>query len=167
MRISILPLLILVLPLLEIAGFVIVGQQIGALATVGLVIASTMAGSLLLRRQGFGVMRRVQAEMDAGHDPGRQLAHGAMLVLAAVLLIVPGFLTDIFALLLLLPPVRYFAWRNLKSRITVMGDFGMNGFSRRHGGRERGPVIDLDDEDYFRNGGKPDPHSPWRRLKDE
>ena len=168
----ILPLLILVLPLLEIAGFVIVGKQIGALATVGLVIASTIAGALLLRTQGLGVMRRVRAEMDAGQDPGRQLAHGAMLFLAAVLLVVPGFLTDIVALLLLLPPVRDFAWRHLKSRITVMDAFGRDGFSgggfaRNSGRRERGPVIDLDDEEYFRSGGRPDPQSPWRRLEDD
>ena len=167
MRISPFPLLFLALPLLEIAGFVIVGRQIGALATVGLVLTSTIAGSLLLRRQGLGAMRRIQAEIDAGNDPGRQLAHGAMLVLAAILLIVPGFLTDIFAILLLLPPVRDFAWRVLKSRVTIMGNFGMSGFGNDPRRRERGPVIDLDDDDYSRDGGKPDPASPWRRLKDE
>ncbi|RUV77331.1 membrane protein FxsA, partial [Mesorhizobium sp. M5C.F.Ca.IN.020.14.1.1] len=52
MRISLLPLFILALPLLEIAGFVVVGRQVGALATVGLVLASSIAGALLLRYQG-------------------------------------------------------------------------------------------------------------------
>ena len=84
MRISLLPLFLLLLPLLEIAGFVIVGREVGALATVGLVILSSVVGSLLLRHQGFGVMARVRAEMDAGRDPSRQLAHGAMIVLAAI-----------------------------------------------------------------------------------
>ncbi|TGT35721.1 membrane protein FxsA, partial [Mesorhizobium sp. M4B.F.Ca.ET.169.01.1.1] len=78
MRLSLFPLFLLLLPLAEIAGFVVVGREIGALATVGLVILSSVAGSLLLRHQGFGVMTRVRAEMDAGHDPSRQLAHGAM-----------------------------------------------------------------------------------------
>jgi UPF0716 protein FxsA len=163
LRISTLPFFFLALPLLEIAGFVIVGKQIGALATVVLVLASTVAGSMLLRHQGFGVMAKVRAEMDAGRDPSRQLAHGAMIVLAAVLLIVPGFITDILALLLLLPPVRDFAWRHLKSRVVVAGNFGMGGF----GSRERGKTIDLDDDDYSRTGGKRDPNSPWRRLGDE
>ncbi|TIV94010.1 MAG: membrane protein FxsA, partial [Mesorhizobium sp.] len=84
MRLSLFPLFLLLLPLLEIAGFVIVGREVGALATVGLVLLSTMAGSLLLRHQGFGVMARVRTEMDAGRDPSRQLAHGAMIVLAAI-----------------------------------------------------------------------------------
>ncbi|TIV96501.1 MAG: membrane protein FxsA, partial [Mesorhizobium sp.] len=61
MRISFIPLFLLLLPLLEIAGFVVVGREIGALATVGLVILSSVAGSLLLRHQGFGVMTRVRA----------------------------------------------------------------------------------------------------------
>lgn len=166
MRISLLPLFVLALPLLEIAGFVVVGRQIGALATVGLVLASAVAGGLLLRHQGFGVMARVRAEMEAGHDPSRQLAHGAMIVLAAVLLIIPGFITDIFGILLFLPPVRDFAWRRLKGRIVMATSFGGGGFRAR----ERGKVIDLDDDDYSRqneDGRGADPDSPWRRIRDE
>ncbi|TIQ31319.1 MAG: membrane protein FxsA [Mesorhizobium sp.] len=165
MRLSLFPLFLILLPLLEIAGFVVVGREIGALATVGLVILSSIAGSLLLRHQGFGVMARVRAEMDAGRDPSRQLAHGAMIVLVAVLLIIPGFITDIIAILLLLPPVRDLAWRLLKNRIVVATSFS-SGFSARR--RDR--VIDLDDSDYtreddFKRG--PDHNSPWRRLKDD
>lgn len=157
---------LLLLPLLEIAGFVIVGREVGALATVGLVILSSVAGSLLLRHQGFGVMARVRAEMDAGRDPSRQLAHGAMIVLAAVLLIIPGFITDIFAILLLLPPVRDLAWRFLKSRIVLATGFTGGGFRAR--GRDK--VIDLDDSDFSRDDDyprRPDHDSPWRRLKDD
>jgi UPF0716 protein FxsA len=165
LRISPLPLLFLALPFLEIAGFVVVGRHIGALATVGLVLASTVAGSMLLRHQGFGVMRRVRAEVEAKRDPSRQLVHGAIMVLASVLLIIPGFITDIFALLLLLPPVRDFAWRALKSRVVVAGNFGgFGGGFRRH---DESKTIDLDDDDFSREGGKPDPRSPWRRLSDE
>lgn len=156
MRISFLPFLLLALPLLEIAGFVIVGRQIGALATVGLVLASAVAGSLLLRHQGLGAMARARAEIEAGRDPSRQLAHGAMIVTAAVLLIVPGFLTDIAGLLLFLPPVRDLAWTALKSRITVVSGFGMR--------RQRERTIDLDAGDFSRG---PDPESPWRRLSDD
>jgi UPF0716 protein FxsA len=166
LRSSFLPLFLLALPLLEIAGFVVVGRQVGALATVGLVLASSIAGSLLLRHQGFGVMARVRAEIDAGRDPSRELAHGAMIVLAAILLIIPGFITDIFAILLLLPPVRNFAWRMLKSRIVLATDFGAGGFRAR----PRDKTIDLDDGDYSRaddHGRGPDHDSPWRRLKDE
>jgi UPF0716 protein FxsA len=166
LRISFLPLFLLALPLLEIAGFVIVGREVGALATVGLVLASSIAGVLLLRHQGFGVMARVRAEMAGGGDPSRQLAHGAMIVVAAILLIIPGFITDIIGLLLFLPPVRDLAWRRLKGRIVVATDFTAGGFR----GRSRDKVIDLDDRDYsreddFKRG--PDHNSPWRRLKDD
>ncbi len=164
MRISFIPLFLLLLPLLEIAGFVIVGREVGALATVGLVILSSIAGMLLLRHQGFGVMTRVRAEMDAGRDPSRQLAHGAMIVLAAILLIIPGFITDIFAILILLPPVRDLAWRAFKGRIVMATSFG-NGFSARR----RDKVIDLEDSDYSREDypSRPDHNSPWRRLKND
>jgi UPF0716 protein FxsA len=155
-RISFLPLLLLALPLLEIAGFVVVGRQIGALAVIGLVLVSAVAGSLLLRHQGLGVMARARAEIEAGRDPSRQLAHGAMIVLAAILLIVPGFLTDIVGLLMFLPPVRDLAWKFLKSRITVVSGFGTR--------RPRGRTIDLDAEEFSR---RPNPDSPWRRLNDE
>jgi UPF0716 protein FxsA len=154
------PAFILALPLLEIAGFVLVGRQIGVLATIGLVLLSGMAGILLLRHQGFGVMNRVRAEMAAGRDPSGQLAHGVMILVAAFLLIVPGFVTDIIGLLLFIPPVRDLAWRLLKNRIMVVSTF-RGGFGAARG---RGRTIDLDAEDFSR---KPDPDSPWRRLKDE
>ena len=166
MRISFLPLFVLALPLLEIAGFVVVGRQIGALATVGLVLASAIAGAMLLRHQGFSVMTRIRAEMEAGRDPSRQLAHGAMIVLAAVLLIIPGFISDIFGLLLFLPPVRDLAWRALKGRVVLATNFSTGGFR----GRQRDKTIDLDDGDYSRSDDYargPDPNSPWRRLKDD
>jgi UPF0716 protein FxsA len=166
LRISFLPLFLLALPLLEIAGFVLVGRQVGALATVGLVLASSIAGALLLRHQGFSVMTRIRAEMDAGRDPSRQLAHGAMIVLAAILLIIPGFISDIIGLLLFLPPIRDLAWRALKGRVVLATNFSTGGFR----GRQRDKVIDLDDGDYSRSDDYargPDHNSPWRRLKDE
>lgn len=166
LRISLLPFFLLALPLLEIAGFVIVGREVGALATVGLVLASSIAGVLLLRYQGFGVMARIRAEMAAGHNPSRHLAHGAMIVVAAILLIIPGFITDIIGLLLFVPPVRDFAWSRFKGRIVVATNFSAGGFR----GRSRDKVIDLEDGDYsreddFKRG--PDHNSPWRRLKDD
>ncbi len=163
MRISFLPLLILALPLAEIAGFVVVGSKIGALATIGLVLASTIAGSLLIRHQGFGVMTKVRTEMDAGRDPSAQLAHGAMMVFAAILLIVPGFITSILGLLFLLPPVRDMAWRHLKKRVSVVTEFGTGGF-RQH---QRDKTIDLDDDDFKRSDNTPNASSPWRQLSDE
>ena len=147
------------------AGRFALVMNLPTLICLGLVLASSIAGVLLLRHQGFGVMARVRAEMDAGHDPSRHLAHGAMIVVAAILLIIPGFITDIIGLLLFLPPVRDLAWRRFKGRIVVATDFSAGGFRR-----PRDKVIDLDDGDYsreddFKRG--PDHNSPWRRLKDD
>ena len=166
MRFPVIPLFILALPFIEIAGFVIVGSQIGVLATLALVIAAGVLGAVLLRVQGFGVMARVRKELDAGQDPSRELANGAMILVAGILLLIPGFFTDIIGLLLFLPPVRALAWRFLKRRV-VISAAGFGGFSRP-GARSgtRGKTIDLDADEYSDSGpdSGPRPDSPWRRI---
>ena len=156
-------LFILALPVVEIAVFVVVGSKIGVLWTIALVILSGVAGSLLLRIQGFGALNRIRAEVDAGRDPGRELAHGAMIMLAAVLLLIPGFVTDVIGLLLFVPPVRDAAWRLLRQRVVVAGSFssGFGGFRNR---KADDKTIDLDAEDYSRT---PDRKSPWRIGTDD
>lgn len=137
-------LLLLALPLIEIAGFVIVGSEIGVLATVALVIATTVLGSVLLRIQGFGILTRIRETMETGGEPGRDLVHGFMVMLAGVLLFLPGFFTDIIGLVLFIPPIRDLAWKFLSKRITVVS---VGGFSRRPAGR---PTIDLEEDEYSR-----------------
>jgi len=153
--------LLLALPLLEIAVFVMVGSQIGVLPTIGLVILSGIVGSVLLRWQGFGAVNRIRREMDAGNLPGRELAHGAMIMLAGILLLIPGFISDIVGLLLFIPAVRDLAWGFLRSRITILTSFGAGarGFGQP-GRRNDGRTIDLDEDEYSKS---PDPKSPWRR----
>jgi UPF0716 protein FxsA len=171
MRFPVIPLFLLALPFLEIAGFVVVGQQIGLFYTLALVVAAGVLGAVMLRVQGFGVMTRVRRELDAGGDPSRELAHGAMILLAGVLLLIPGFITDIVGLLLFLPPIRDAAWRFLRSRVSVstrgFGGFSASGWSAGTGpGRRRdGKTIDLDVDEYSSgpNGG-PREDSPWRRI---
>jgi UPF0716 protein FxsA len=167
MRFPVIPLFLLALPFLEIAGFVVVGQQIGLFYTLALVVAAGVLGAVLLRVQGFGVMTRVRRELDAGGDPSRELAHGAMILLAGVLLLIPGFITDIVGLLLFLPPVRDAAWRFLRSRVSV-STRGFGGFAASGTGpsrRREGKTIDLDADEYSSgpNGG-PREDSPWRRI---
>lgn len=157
-----LPLLLIAWPLAEIAGFVIVGREIGVLSTIALIILTAVAGSILLRIQGFGALRRVQEEVAAGRDPGRQLANGAMILLAGLLLLLPGFITDIMGLLLFIPPVRDAVWRLLRGRISIVTSFG-TGARRRADGRSR--TIDLDADEYSSGPAKPD--SPWRKLDDD
>ena len=154
-------LLVLALPLIEIAGFVIVGGAIGVLPTIALVVATGIAGSILLRIQGFGTLNRIRATLEAGRDPSRELAHGLMVLAAGILLIIPGFVTDIAGILMFLPPVRDLAWRMLLRTVAIRGaarptaGFG----SARPGRRERGRTIDLDQDEYSTRR-----DTPWRRL---
>lgn len=141
-----LPLVLIVLPLIEIAGFALVGSLVGVLPTVALAIATTMLGAVLLRVQGFGALTRIRATLEAGGAPGRDLVHGLMIALAGLLLVVPGFFTDALGLLLFLPLVRELAWRFLRSRVTV----------ETAGFRRAGPrTIDLDADDFARRNGPP------------
>lgn len=152
------PLILIAWPIAEIAAFIVVGGKIGVLWTIGLIFAASVLGGILLRIQGFGAVNRIRREMDTGKVPGRDLAHGAMIMLAGLLLILPGFVSDIVGLLLFLPPVRDLAWRLLRGRITIITDFrGFGGDGVRRGGRQ----IDLGEGEYSRSG---EPDSPWRRI---
>ena len=163
----ILSLFFLAWPLAEIAAFVLVGSQIGVLPTIGLVIPSGFVGILLLRIQGLGTLARIRAETDAGHVPGRDLGDAFMILLAGLLLLLPGFITDVLGILLFIPFVRGRIWGWLRSRTTIVtratgfatGQHSRNDprASRRPG---RGPVIELDQEDFTR---EPNPNSPWRK----
>lgn len=153
---SLVPLFVLALPFLEIAGFIVVGSKIGVLATLGLIILSIFVGIFLLRIQGLGLIQKIREETAAGRTPKRELVHGVMLVFAAFLLIIPGFITDIIGLLLFIPAVRDFGWRCISDRVVVVN----SGERRRRPdtSRIKDRVIELDPEDY---SSKPDPDSPW------
>lgn len=157
MRSSFVPLFLLALPFLEIAGFIVVGSKIGVLATLALVILSIFLGVFLLRLQGFGLVQKIREETAAGRTPKRELVHGVMLVFAAFLLIIPGFITDIIGLLLFIPAVRDIGWRFISDRVVVVNS-GNRRSSRTSRSQIKDKVIELDPEDY---SSKPDPNSPW------
>ena len=127
--------------LAEIAGFILVGKAVGVLATLGLVLLGMLAGVILLRRQGLATLRNVQANLAAGQAPARPLAEGAVQAFAALLLIIPGFLTDIVAIALFVPFVRETLWRVIRRRAFVVEV--LRGRPSR-----RAAVIDLDQSEY-------------------
>ena len=114
-------LLFLLLPIAEIAMFAQVGAWIGALATVSLVLLSMVVGSVLLRRQGLSALKRAQDMAARGESPVGAVFEGFCVVVAAVLLIIPGFLTDIVGILLFVPPVRNALGRWLFERMRSSG----------------------------------------------
>ncbi|HKN40664.1 MAG TPA: FxsA family protein [Acidimicrobiia bacterium] len=93
-------------PFAEIYVLLQVGHVIGILNTLALLILVSMVGAWLAKREGLGVLRRMQDSVNAGRVPGAELIDGFLVLLAAALMITPGFLTDIVGILLLLPPVR-------------------------------------------------------------
>lgn len=176
MRFSLIPFVLLIVPLMEIAAFVLIGGQIGVWATLAMVVVTAIIGSFLLRWQGVSLLRRIQSEMAAQRLPAKDLVRGAMLVIAGILLLTPGFVTDTIGFLLFVPPIQDGVWSFLKSKITLMGPGmrgGANGATSQHGGASNenraaptppsGPsetgetVVDLDPNDYRDNN----PESPW------
>ncbi len=108
-------------PLLEIAVFVAVGGQIGLWPTLGAVVATALAGSVLLRVQGLSTLYRARDHMERGELPVRELFDGVCLVFAGALLLTPGFVTDGAGLLLFLPPFRAAVRRGLGSLFAARG----------------------------------------------
>jgi len=96
----------IVVPIVEIAVLLRVGGAIGGLETLVLVIAMAVAGASLARHQGLTAMRKLQESMATGREVGRSMIESVLVLVAAVLMITPGFVTDGVGLLLLLPPVR-------------------------------------------------------------
>lgn len=114
-------LLLVVWPLAELFVIVEVAQAIGILYTLILLLAGIPLGTWALRSQGSIVWRRAADAIAAGRPPGRHLIDGALVVSGGVLLIVPGFITDVLGIVLLLPPTRVLTrgvvLRNLQSRL--------------------------------------------------
>jgi UPF0716 protein FxsA len=156
-------LLLIGVPLLEIAVFVEVGAQIGVAATVLLVLLSAIVGISLLRAQGFATLRRAQGSLDRGEMPLADALDGLGLLLAGGLLIFPGFVTDVAGLLLFIPAVRKTAgrWigRNMAAKGTVR--FTVWPPSARRPPPSRGPVIDGEYEDVS-DETRPSPRLPPR-----
>jgi UPF0716 protein FxsA len=107
------------LPILEIALFVEVGGAIGLFPTLAIVLVTGVLGVMLVRRQGLRALDRARADMEAGRDPLDPIANGALILVAGILLILPGFFTDTLGLLLMIPPVRRLVIRRGGSRVTV------------------------------------------------
>lgn len=99
-------LLFIAVPIVEIYVIIQVGQAIGALWTILVLVADSILGSVLMRTQGRAAWRRFNAAIAAGRVPGREVIDGALVIFGGALLLTPGFVTDIFGLLFLLPPTR-------------------------------------------------------------
>ena len=131
----ILVLLFIVVPIAELYVIIQVGEAIGVLPTLAILIADALLGSILLRHQGRAAWRRFNAAIAEGRFPGREAADGVMVAVGGTLLLTPGFITDVFGLLLLLPPTRALVraglFRYLRRRAVVVGG-PAGGYGARH-----------------------------------
>jgi UPF0716 protein FxsA len=110
---------LLLLPVIEIALFIEIGGLIGLWPTLLLVVLSAMLGSALIRRQGIGAVLALRSSLSDLRHPSGPLFDRAMILLAGVLLLIPGFLTDALGLALLVPPLRVALYRALQRRLAV------------------------------------------------
>lgn len=109
-------LIFVALPLAEIYALVRIGSWLGVLPTIVLLFFVSAAGAYLVKREGLRVWRRMQDQIVAGKMPSNEILDGVCLLLAGVLLLVPGFVTDAVGLLLLLPPFRLVLRKMLQRR---------------------------------------------------
>jgi UPF0716 protein FxsA len=111
-------LIFIVVPLVELYVMIQVGQEIGALATIGLLLVISVVGAWLAKREGLGVLRRIKEQVNAGQVPAAHLVDAFLILLAGALLLTPGFVTDVLAIALLFPPTRAFVRGILRRRFT-------------------------------------------------
>jgi len=98
--------LFIIIPIIEISVLMQVGELLGMWLTIGIVILSAWIGAKYVRQQGLATLQSVQAKMAQGEVPSSEIVTGLMLLVAGVLLVTPGFVTDIFGLSLLVPSIR-------------------------------------------------------------
>lgn len=132
--------LFLCVPLIEISLFVTVGGAIGLWPTLAIVVLTAVAGSAMVRAQGFRTWQKARASLDRGEMPVKELFDGLCIFAAGIALVTPGFFTDAIGILLLLPPVRMLiAARLARSMVVVQPGRGQGGWPGQEPGH--GPTI--------------------------
>jgi len=106
-------LLIIFIPIIEIYLFIKIGSQIGALTTISLIFLTAFVGVLYARYEGFNTLKSGMSQIIRNELPIYEIVSGTALAFAALLLILPGFATDVLGLLIIFPPTRKFFLKNV------------------------------------------------------
>tara|TARA_A100001037_G_C14932841_1_gene536836 strand:+ start:360 stop:833 length:474 start_codon:yes stop_codon:yes gene_type:complete len=121
----------LTIPLIEVWILLQIADLAGLLNTIGLLILTSIIGALLVRREGISVFRKAKNEITQGQMPEKQILDGFLILLGGVLMLTPGFFTDIIGFLLLFPPTRLLlrtiVIKRLNSRISNPNSYIRNG----------------------------------------
>jgi len=149
----------------EIAGMIVVGRHIGVLPTLLLLALAMAVGFILLRYLGKDYVSRAKEELERGVIPERAIVDGSIHFIACLLLITPGFISDIVALLLFVPIIRTQLWRILSRRMVIRAypPYQQNKRNKKEAANQP-MTIDLDAQNYQAQNPE---NSPWRRVEDE
>jgi UPF0716 protein FxsA len=140
MRVRWLPVALLLLPVIEIAVIIQVGQQIGASWTVALLLGMSLLGAWIIKREGRRAWLDLQRSVDNGQQPDREMVDSALILLGGLLLLIPGFVTDVLGILLVLPFTRPFVRRAAQAWLAKRATTYVVGRTGRLGGPQR-PVV--------------------------
>ena len=111
-------LLLISIPLIEICLFIKIGSYIGAFNTVSLILITAIVGIIYARYEGFNTLRSGMSQLIKNELPVYEIISGATLAFAALLLILPGFATDLMGLILIFPPTRKLILKNFSKKYT-------------------------------------------------
>ena len=142
---GLIPLILIIVPIIEITLFVQIGGAIGLGWTLLVILATAMFGAHAIRRQGIDALARAQAQMATGKPPVGEIVHGVLILMAGILLLTPGFMTDALGFLLLFPPTRLFVLE-LAAGFILPKLF--SGFSVRRGSTQNPADAKIIDGDY-------------------
>ncbi len=134
---------VLALPLIEIALFIVIGQTIGLVPTLLGIVLTGIIGAMVLRWQGVAALRELQARIQRGEMPARQMGDAMLIGLGGFLLLLPGYFTDLIGLLLLLPWTRELIYRLLARNLKVV-EMSSSGYRPV----DQPELIDLDRRDW-------------------
>lgn len=169
-----------IVPIAEIATFIQVGNVIGLWPTLGIILLTAVLGTGLLRYQGLATLNQAQTALNEGELPLTSVIHGVFLLVAGLLLLTPGFITDGIGFLLFVPPLRLLiaSWAIEKFKNSKNIHVQSSGPGRGYAAsRSSSPVIEgeftvADENDEKANDtsdrlkppkNNPDPDSPWRQ----
>jgi len=136
--------LFVLVPIAELYVIIQIGEAIGVLPTIAILVADSIIGSVLMRTQGRAAWRRFNAAVSEGRVPTREVLDGVLVVAGGLALLTPGFLTDVVGVLFLLPPTRAVIRRvflgRLAARMALTGaSWGVGRMASRFGGDARQP----------------------------
>lgn len=148
---QILFLIFVIVPIIEIAVLMQVGELIGGWPTVGVVIFTAWLGAVFVRQQGLATIQQLQLKMAQGEMPSQEIVAGLLLLVSGVLLVTPGFVTDFFGLSLLIPQVRLGLVKAVQHRLMKQATVHTNFHTY-----QQSPFQDVHTTDTSQNGAKMD-----------